>query len=86
MLAELLRPGDTLGRPPATDALGRGASELDGARALLVGLAANVSLATGRAVRVADIIDLPATPRPPAPAGTRPSDRKEPTECPPPTG
>jgi predicted dehydrogenase len=85
MLAELLRPGDGPGRPPATDALGRGASELDGARALLVGLAANVSLATGRAVRVADIIDLPAAPRPPAPAGTRPSDRKEPTECPPPT-
>jgi predicted dehydrogenase len=53
MLAALLRPSLS---GADVDALGRGASERDGARALLVGLAANESIATGRAVRVADIL------------------------------
>jgi predicted dehydrogenase len=40
------------------DPLHRGASDIDGARSLLVGLAANESIATGRAVAVADLLDL----------------------------
>ncbi|GLX99998.1 MULTISPECIES: Gfo/Idh/MocA family oxidoreductase [Actinoplanes] len=52
LLADLLRPD-----PPA-DPLGRSAGALDGARSLLTGLAANESLATGRAVRVADVLNL----------------------------
>jgi hypothetical protein len=40
------------------DPLGRSATELDGARSLLTGLAANESLATGAAVRVRDLLDL----------------------------
>jgi predicted dehydrogenase len=46
--------------PPsdAPDPLGRGASERDGALSLLTGLAANSSLASGAAVRVADVLDL----------------------------
>ncbi len=50
MLAQLLDPD----RP--ADDLGRGATERDGARALLVGLAANESIATGQAVDVADVL------------------------------
>lgn len=49
MLAALLDPG-----APA-DPLGRGADAEDGARALLVGLAANESVATGRPVRTAEL-------------------------------
>ncbi|GLW31580.1 Gfo/Idh/MocA family protein [Actinoplanes regularis] len=52
MLADLLRPD-----APA-DPLGRTANAVDGARALLTGLAANESLATGQAVRVQDLLDL----------------------------
>jgi predicted dehydrogenase len=44
------------GRTP--DRLGRAATERDGAASLLVGLAANASLATGGPVRVADLLDL----------------------------
>jgi len=51
MLAALL----SADRQPA-DELGRGATERDGARALLVGLAANESIATGRPVHVADLL------------------------------
>jgi predicted dehydrogenase len=43
------------GRP---DPMGRTATERDGALALLTGLAANESMATGRAVDVADLLDL----------------------------
>jgi predicted dehydrogenase len=42
------------------DALGRAATERDGAASLLVGLAGNASLASGAPVRVADILDLSA--------------------------
>jgi len=52
MLADLLLPD----APP--DPLGRSATERDGARALLVGLAGNESLATGRPVRVNELLDL----------------------------
>jgi predicted dehydrogenase len=52
MLADLIRPD-----APA-DPLGRTATAVDGARALLTGLAANESLATGQAVRVQDLLDL----------------------------
>ena len=50
MLADLFRSD----LPP--DPLGRTATDRDGARALLVGLAANESIATGHAVRVADLL------------------------------
>jgi predicted dehydrogenase len=43
------------GRP---DALGRVATERDGATSLLVGLAGNASLVSGAPVRVADLLDL----------------------------
>jgi predicted dehydrogenase len=43
---------------PSPDPLGRSATERDGALALLTGLAANESIASGRAVRVADLLDL----------------------------
>jgi hypothetical protein len=49
MLAALLRPD------PPPDPLGRRATHAEGARALLVGLAANRSIATGDRVRVADL-------------------------------
>jgi predicted dehydrogenase len=52
MLAQLLRPD------PPPDPLGRRATERDGARALLAGLAANESIATGQPVRVADLLSL----------------------------
>jgi hypothetical protein len=52
MLADLLL------QDPPQDPLGRSATERDGARALLVGLAGNSSLATGRPVRVNDLIEL----------------------------
>ncbi|MEV6350423.1 Gfo/Idh/MocA family oxidoreductase [Actinoplanes sp. NPDC051851] len=52
MLADLIRPD----APP--DPLGRTADARDGARALLTGLAANESLASGQAVRVKDLLDL----------------------------
>jgi len=42
----------------APDPLGRSATERDGALALLTGLAANESIASGHAVRVADLLDL----------------------------
>ncbi|WP_213453858.1 Gfo/Idh/MocA family protein [Rhizomonospora bruguierae] len=41
-----------------TDPMGRGATARDGALALLTGLAANASFATGRPVRVAGLLDL----------------------------
>jgi predicted dehydrogenase len=51
---------DTLLRPnPDPDPLGRRATEREGAQALLVGLAANRSIATGSAVRVADLLEDP---------------------------
>jgi predicted dehydrogenase len=49
MLAALLRPD------PPPDPLDRRATHVEGARALLVGLAANRSIATGERVRVADL-------------------------------
>jgi predicted dehydrogenase len=45
------------GRTP--DRLGRAATERDGATSLLVGLAGNASLASGRPVRVADLLAIP---------------------------
>jgi hypothetical protein len=58
--------GSAAGEP---DELGRAAGERDGALALLTGLAANSSLATGRSVRVADLVELPP-PDTPAPDHT----------------
>jgi predicted dehydrogenase len=55
MTAELFGPPSD-----GPDPLGRGASERDGALSLLTGLAANSSLASGAAVRVADVLDLRA--------------------------
>ncbi|MDI6101091.1 Gfo/Idh/MocA family oxidoreductase [Actinoplanes sp. NEAU-A12] len=52
MLADLIRPD-----APA-DPLGRTANAVDGARALLTGLAANESLVQGQAIRVQDLLDL----------------------------
>jgi predicted dehydrogenase len=52
MLADLIRPD-----APA-DPLGRTANAVDGASALLTGLAANESLAQGQAIRVQDLLDL----------------------------
>jgi predicted dehydrogenase len=45
------------GRSQEVDAHGRAATARDGALALLPGLAANVSMATGRTVAVADLLD-----------------------------
>ncbi|MBV1853178.1 Gfo/Idh/MocA family protein [Catellatospora tritici] len=42
----------------AQDPLARSATQLDGARSLLTGLSANESIATGRRVDVADLLDL----------------------------
>src|SRR5689334_5414026 len=50
MLAQLLDPH----APP--DELGRSATEQDGARALLIGLAANESMKTGRPVDIAEVL------------------------------
>ncbi|GIF36783.1 dehydrogenase [Actinoplanes xinjiangensis] len=52
MLADLIRPD----APP--DPLGRKAGAVDGARALLTGLAANESLVRGQAIRVQELLDL----------------------------
>jgi hypothetical protein len=41
-----------------TDPMARSATARDGALALLTGLAANESMRTGAAVRVADLLDL----------------------------
>lgn len=45
---------------PHTDPLGRGATERDGAKSLLTGLAANASLESGQPVQVASLLDLEA--------------------------
>jgi predicted dehydrogenase len=50
---------DLFGGDPAPDPLGRAATHLDGARAMLVGAAANRSFATGAPVRIADLCTLP---------------------------
>jgi predicted dehydrogenase len=50
---------DLFGGSPEPDPLGRAAGHLDGARAMLVGAAANRSFATGRPVRVPDLISPP---------------------------
>ncbi|MEV6300258.1 Gfo/Idh/MocA family oxidoreductase [Actinoplanes sp. NPDC051861] len=52
MLSDLIRPDATV------DPLGRSAGAVDGARALLTGLAGNESLATAEAVRVKNLLDL----------------------------
>jgi predicted dehydrogenase len=52
MAATLFHPSSTV------DPLGRTATAVDGARALLVGLAANASLYSGQPVRPADLLDL----------------------------
>ncbi|WP_430791417.1 Gfo/Idh/MocA family protein [Actinoplanes sp. G11-F43] len=52
MLADLIRPD------PPEDPLGRTANAVDGARALLTGLAANESLLRGEAVHVHELLDL----------------------------
>jgi hypothetical protein len=47
------------GADPVPDELDRRATARDGALALLTGLAANESFATGEQVRVADLLDIP---------------------------
>jgi predicted dehydrogenase len=47
----------TLFGPPAQDPLGRSATAVDGALAVLTGVAANTSAATGQSVRIADLVD-----------------------------
>ena len=59
-MAEVLFGPDGGQRP---DALGRAATARDGAASLLVGLAGNASLATGRPIRVTDLLDLSAWPK-----------------------
>jgi predicted dehydrogenase len=54
MLADLFGPPAGEG----TDALGRAADAVDGARSLVTGLAANESFATGLPVRVRDVLDV----------------------------
>ncbi|MBX6357907.1 MAG: Gfo/Idh/MocA family oxidoreductase [Micromonosporaceae bacterium] len=51
------QPSGSSGPPPA-DPLGRRATERDGAKSLLTGLAANASLERGQPVRVADLLNL----------------------------
>lgn len=46
-------------RTPVKDPLGRAANHIDGARSILVGIAANQSFATGRPVRIDDLLALP---------------------------
>jgi hypothetical protein len=53
MLEQILLPD-----PPA-DPHDRAASHIDGAAAMLVGAAANQSIATGRSIRVDDLLALP---------------------------
>jgi Oxidoreductase family, C-terminal alpha/beta domain len=51
--------GDLFAATPEPDPLGRAATHLDGAYAMLVGAAANRSFATGLPVRIRDLVDLP---------------------------
>jgi hypothetical protein len=51
--------GGTAGGGTGPDPLGRAATARDGALSLSTGLAANESFATGRPVRVADLLDVP---------------------------
>jgi hypothetical protein len=44
---------------PTADPLHRAADHVDGARSIVTGIAANVSLATGRPVDVDDLVKLP---------------------------
>lgn len=44
---------------PPTDPFGRGATEIDGAASILLGVAANRSIATGQAVEVDSLLKLP---------------------------
>src|SRR4051794_26320823 len=53
------------GRDQPPDPLGRGATATDGALALLTGVAANESMATGRPVRTADLLDLSSSTKEP---------------------
>ncbi len=52
MLEQLFAPD------PPTDPFERAASHVDGAASILLGIAANVSIAEGRAVNVSELIDL----------------------------
>jgi hypothetical protein len=56
--ADALMTATLFGASPQPDPLGRGATERDGARSLLTGLAANASLDSGQPVRVADLLDV----------------------------
>ncbi len=51
--------GDLFSPSREPDPLGRAATHLDGAYAMLVGAAANQSFATGQPVRIADLVQLP---------------------------
>ncbi|MBN1171489.1 MAG: Gfo/Idh/MocA family oxidoreductase [Micromonosporaceae bacterium] len=79
-MLEALLAGTAPGSDLPADALGRSATERDGARALLVGLSANESFRTGRPVRVNDLLDLSSTqPAATTPATAVTNDRKEPS-------
>jgi predicted dehydrogenase len=56
--ADALMTAALFGVSPQVDPLGRGATERDGAKSLLTGLAANASLERGQPVRVTDLLDL----------------------------
>jgi hypothetical protein len=56
--ADALMTAALFGASPQADPLHRGATERDGAKSLLTGLAANASLDSGQPVRVADLLDL----------------------------
>jgi predicted dehydrogenase len=56
--ADALMTAALFGASPQPDPLGRGATERDGAKSLLTGLAANASLDSGQPVRVADLLNL----------------------------
>jgi hypothetical protein len=50
---------DDVFKPGQPDPLGRAANHDDGARSILTGIAANVSMATGEPVHVDDLVRLP---------------------------
>jgi len=50
---------DLFGHAPAADPLGRAATHIDGAASILMGIAANESMATGQAIDVDQLLALP---------------------------
>lgn len=59
MLADIFAAQETDAPPDPT---GRAASQRDGAASILVGIAANLSIASGKMIEVSDLFDLPPSP------------------------